>query len=63
MFILEVANVAVCMLQILDLCNQGMAEAVHRTHGKQLHKFQNTLLHLDSALLRLDQQIAVFNDF
>ena len=51
------------MLQILDLCNSGMTEAVQRTYGKQLQKFQNTLLHLDSSLLRLDQQIAVFNDF
>ncbi|DBA69084.1 hypothetical protein WJX79_001083 [Trebouxia sp. C0005] len=48
---------------ILELVNKGMAQAVQRTHGKQLQKFQQTLIHLDSALLRLDSQIAVFNDF
>ena len=50
-------------MQILELVNKGMAQAVQRTHGAQLHKFQQTLIHLDSALLRLDSQIAVFNDF
>lgn len=48
---------------ILELVNKGMAQAVQRTHGAQLQKFQQTLIHLDSALLRLDSQIAVFNDF
>jgi len=53
----------ICTVQILDLFNKGMGESVQRTHGKHIQKFQNTLIHLDSALLRLDQQIAVFNDF
>ncbi len=58
-----VFSVAFCCMQILDLVNKGMAQAVQRTHGAQLQKFQQTLIHLDSALLRLDSQIAVFNDF
>ncbi len=58
-----VFSVMFCCMQILDLVNKGMAQAVQRTHGAQLQKFQQTLIHLDSALLHLDSQIAVFNDF
>ena len=58
-----VFSVDFCCMQILELVNKGMAQAVQRTHGAQLQKFQQTLIHLDSALLRLDSQIAVFNDF
>lgn len=50
-------------MQLLKLIENGMTSAVANTHRKEIERTKHVSKALESNLLRLDQQIAVFNDF
>lgn len=57
-------SMCLLVLQIFDMCrNNNIPDTLQRTHGKIIGQVIRSTQMLDSALLRLDSQIAILNDF